>query len=58
MSHCLVCQKPIGLERVTVGMLWWARSYCSEACADEDAKQIQQEELKKQHDKLLHPKPP
>jgi len=58
MDHCLACGKPFGFDRVTVGMLWWAKSYCSQICADEDEKKIQQEERKKEHQSWLWSRPP
>jgi hypothetical protein len=57
MDHCLTCGKPFGFDRVTVGMLWWAKS-CSQICADEDEEKIQQEERKKEHQSWLCSRPP
>jgi len=48
MSDCLTCSKPFG-PSVAVGNFWWSQSYCSKKCAEDDAKKIQEEELKKQH---------
>jgi hypothetical protein len=46
MSDCLTCSKPFG-PSVAVGNFWWSQSYCSKKCAEDDAKKIQEEELKK-----------
>jgi hypothetical protein len=46
MSYCLTCSKPFG-SSVAVGNFWWSQSYCSKKCAEDDAKKIQKEELKK-----------
>jgi hypothetical protein len=54
MSDCLTCSKPFG-PSVAVGNFWWSRSYCSKKCAEDDAKKIQEEELKKQHLVWLSP---
>jgi hypothetical protein len=48
MSDCLTCSKPFGFS-IAVGNFWWSQSYCSKKCAEDDAKKIQEEELKKQH---------
>ena len=45
MSDCLTCSKPFG-PSVAVGNFWWSQSYCSKKCAEDDAKKIQEEELK------------
>jgi hypothetical protein len=54
MSDCLTCSKPFG-SNVAVGNFWWSQSYCSNKCAEDDAKKIQDEELKKQHLVWLSP---
>jgi hypothetical protein len=42
MNECLTCGTSFLATDVAIG--WWQHSYCSQKCADEDAKKIQEEE--------------
>jgi hypothetical protein len=48
MNTCLLCRRPFGMIRQTLGMLWWQKSFCSKTCAESYAKDCQEGERLKQ----------
>jgi hypothetical protein len=44
MNTCLRCQRPFGMTRKTLGILWWQKSFCSKTCADSYVKEYQERE--------------
>jgi hypothetical protein len=42
MNECLTCGTSFLAPQVAID--WWQHSYCSQKCAEEDAKKIQEEE--------------
>jgi hypothetical protein len=42
MNECLTCGTSFLTTEMPIG--WWQHSYCSQKCAEEDAKKIQEEE--------------